>query len=53
MSELLAFHSNSLTGDIRFMDARSPTSWNVIQTPGTAQGMTAMAIHPEAHLFAW
>ena len=40
----------SLAGDVRFMDPRNPTSAYTVQT---SQGMTAMAVHPKAHLFAW
>jgi len=41
--------SGSIAGDVRFMDIRNPSSVNTIQT---SQAMTAMAVHPKAHVFA-
>uniref|UniRef100_A0A0P5SHU1 Regulatory-associated protein of mTOR n=1 Tax=Daphnia magna TaxID=35525 RepID=A0A0P5SHU1_9CRUS len=44
--------SGSLAGDIRFMDPRHPTSVHTVVTAPNSQGMTAMAVHPKANLFA-
>ncbi|TNN40299.1 Regulatory-associated protein of mTOR [Liparis tanakae] len=41
--------SVSVNGDVRFFEPRAPDSVNVLQT---VKGLTALDIHPEAHLFA-
>lgn len=42
--------TGSLSGDIRFFDLRRNSSVNTVQT---AQGITAMAVHNVADIFAW
>ncbi|EFX77206.1 hypothetical protein DAPPUDRAFT_248021 [Daphnia pulex] len=44
--------SGSLAGDIKFMDPRNPNSVLTVATAPNSQGMTAMAVHPKANLFA-
>ncbi|XP_035381507.1 regulatory-associated protein of mTOR isoform X4 [Electrophorus electricus] len=41
--------SVSVNGDVRFFEARTPDSVNVLQT---VKGLTALDIHPQANLFA-
>lgn len=41
---------NSVNGDVRFFEPRTPDSINVLQT---VKGLTALDIHPQANLFAW
>ena len=50
ISFILPLGEFSIAGDVRFMDIRNPSSVNTIQT---SQAMTAMAVHPKAHVFAW
>jgi hypothetical protein len=47
------FFFSSLAGDIKFMDPRNPNSVLTVATAPNSQGMTAMAVHPKANLFAW
>lgn len=42
--------ANSVNGDVRFFEPRTPDSINVLQT---VKGLTALDIHPQANLFAW